>query len=149
MKATITQINFNAGEEKWEIFLDAIGPTGKQGVTHYAKNLLSAKKIADKLDGGNRVAAAALGSISTPKKAASSRENGKKGGRPKTKIGILKMLNAGADPRELGFDLRADDGENEYWCRNQGATIIRLNCYTAETGEKTWDDDVEGWEINK
>ena len=94
-------------------------------------------------------AAAILGSIRTEKKAASSRENGKKGGRPKTKIGILKMLNAGADPRELGFDLRADDGENEYWCRNQGATIIRLNCYTAETGEKTWDDDVEGWEINK
>ena len=91
----------------------------------------------------------ALGSIKSPRKSASSRENGKKGGRPKTKIGILKMLNAGADPRELGFDLRADDGENEYWCRNQGATIIRLNCYTAETGEKTWDDDVEGWEINK
>jgi len=59
------------------------------------------------------------------------------------------MLNAGADPRELGFDLRADDGENEYWCRNQGATIIRLNCYTdPETGEKTWDDNVDGWEIN-
>lgn len=32
----------------------------------------------------NSKAAAALGSISTPKKAASSRENGKRGGRPKT-----------------------------------------------------------------
>ena len=45
-------------------------------------------------------AAAMLGRIKTDKKAASSRENGKKGGRPKTKIGILKMLN----------DLRADGG---------------------------------------
>jgi hypothetical protein len=76
---------------------------------------------------GNNPAAAALGSI---------------------KQSIITALNAGADPVDFGFDCRADDGQgNEYWCKNQGATIVRLNCYTdPETDKKYWDDNVSGWE---
>ncbi|MFA5387196.1 MAG: hypothetical protein WC322_02260 [Candidatus Paceibacterota bacterium] len=60
---------------------------------------------------------------------------------------IIESLNAGADPQEFGFDLRANDGENQYWARNQGVAITRLNCYVnPETGEKIWSDDVSGWE---
>ena len=90
----------------------------------------------------------ALGSIKSPRKSASSRENGKLGGRPRGKQSIITALNAGADPVDFGFDCCADDGQgNEYWCKNQGATIVRLNCYTdPETDKKYWDDDVSGWE---
>jgi hypothetical protein len=70
------------------------------------------------------------------------------GGRPRGKQSIITALNAGADPVDFGFDCRADDGQgNEYWCKNQGATIVRLNCYTdPETDKKYWDDNVSGWE---
>ena len=64
-------------------------PVGSQLSTRYEHpagivlTISDAKKIGIKNE--NSAAAAALGSISTPKKAASSRENGKLGGRPKTK----------------------------------------------------------------
>jgi hypothetical protein len=61
---------------------------------------------------------------------------------------MINALNAGANPADFGLDCRAADGQgNEYWCKNQGAIIIRLNCYTdPETDKKYWDDDVSGWE---
>lgn len=85
MKATITQTNFNPGEEKWLVHLDAISPSGKQGISRTCKSLAAARKLADKLDGGNRVAAAAMGASKSTAKAAASKENGKKGGRPPMK----------------------------------------------------------------
>ena len=93
-------------------------------------------------------AARALGSIRTEKKAASSRENGRLGGRPLSKSTIIDRLNNGADPASLGFSCQADDGQgNSYWTRNQGTTIIRINRFEdEETGNVTWDDDVSGWE---
>ena len=70
------------------------------------------------------------------------------GGRPRGKQSIIDALNAGSDPADFGFDCRADDGQgNEYWCKNQGSVVVRLNCYTdPKTDKKYWDDDVSGWE---
>jgi len=66
-----------------------------------------------------------------------------------TKQGIIDRLNAGgSDPKLMGFSRMCDDGQgNEYWTRERGVTIIRLNrLEDEETGNVVWDDDIDGWE---
>lgn len=95
-----------------------------------------------------KIAAAALGSVKSPKKAEASRANGAKGGRPMSTTSALVKIQNGAEPESLRFTCEADDGQgNSYWVRRQGATIIRLNRFQDnETGAIEWSDDVSGWE---
>ena len=77
-------------EKQSQILLDIANKimTGKKVTVKDADDLLKVRF--DLMDGQQQMndyvsAAAALGSIKTDKKAAASRENGKKGGRPKKK----------------------------------------------------------------
>jgi len=66
----------------------------------------------------------------------------------KTKQEILLALNDNDAPRAFGFSLAADDGRgNQYWTRERGATVVRLNRYEdMDSGEYEWTGDVTGWE---
>lgn len=100
-------------------------------------------------------AARALGSIRTEKKAKSSRENGKKGGRPRSKLSIIKELNKTDDFKSLGFEIVADDGRNALLRRKQGAGYMLLNRFEdypedREPGDTPiYDDDVSGWDSGR
>ena len=123
MKATITQTNFNPGEETWMVHLDAVSPSGKQGITRMCKSLDAAKKTADRLDGGMRTAAAALGrkggSSKSPAKQAAVRENGKKGGRPKKEENSMKLKVSVPPTMEQGsYTCIADNKADALWQYN-------------------------------
>lgn len=86
----------------------------------------------------NNPAAVALGSISTPKKAAAVRENGKKGGRPK---------------KQYEFVLKGHDfGDDTYsvwiWAEVQtGKKTVTIGAYVDENGHVSLGDHVD-WNIH-
>lgn len=65
----------------------------------------------------------------------------------KTKADELELLNETDDPKSLGYERYADDGQNSYWVRKRGAVTTRLNRFESHDGEfLCWSDDVDGWE---
>lgn len=89
----------------------------------------------------NSDAAAALGSISTPKKAASSRENGKLGGRPKAEVFEMNWETNGFKAWQTKKGVVV-----EIWNRNQGMYTGRkalLPGKTALPTENDWQNYLE------
>ena len=67
---------------------------------------------------------------------------------------IIEKLNNGVDPKELGFTIACDDGDNKLFVKKWGRGNMQVNCtivnyaeYDAdiEPAEKVYDDEIEGW----
>jgi hypothetical protein len=83
----------------------------------------------------NSDAAAALGSIKSPKKSASSRENGKKGGRPKSRINqfFSDLRKDGLDDYEIAAGLGNGDITRPEW----------LSISESTDHLKAWDNETD------
>lgn len=101
-----------SGDKIWKIHYIENG-------TEYSKGEYFSKKEAETAIKASS-AAAALGSISTPKKAASSRENGKRGGRPKEILGKLYYYDGGQCLAEFR---RGDEKDWFVWSPKRGQRL--------------------------
>lgn len=102
----------SSGDKIWKIHYIENG-------TEYSKGEYFTQKEAAIALRASR-AAATLGSISTPKKAASSRENGKKGGRPKEVLGKLYYYDGGQTLAEFR---RGGAGDWFVWAPKRGQRL--------------------------